>query len=310
MMLGAPAGNGRDLRHLPIALSDAPSGVQLTMRRADGTSIDVSHDHVPVSMRPLVLGIRLEGEPPDRLALEVHHELSTGAPIAAIALRSAGAPAIPLARGALHLFRTVGVRNRTASLPTRWLRYALAWRHARLAGRRGDGLRMTAADLRCLNAYYIHARPVYLVAVAHGGRNNVFPMDLVGPLSSGEFLLALRATSPAIALLEGSRRVALSGAPGHQRAAVYALGAHHRKETVDVGALPFAFAPSPCFALPSIGGGLVREIEIGDVHRHGSHVLFVGRVANEAGATPRQLAHVSAMYAEWAARRGMGFTWV
>lgn len=310
-MLGgllSAARHGRDLRHLPIALGDEPSGVRVVLRSPDGTAIDVSRDHVPVSMRPLVLGVRLDDAAPalERASLEIGHELAPRAPIAEIALRAAGE--IPLGRGALRLFRTEGVRNRTAAAPTRWLRYALAWRHAQGAAKRGDGLRMSAADLRCLNAYYISARPVYLVAVAHEGRSNFFPMDLVGPVSSGEFLLALRATSPAIALMEGSRRVVLSGAPGGQRKSVYALGAHHRKETVDLGALPFATSPSPCFVLPAIAGGLVREIAIEEVHRHGSHVLFVGRVVHESGRTPGQLAHVSAMFAEWAARRGRSYT--
>lgn len=300
--------SGRDLRHVPVVYPGAAgSTVRLLLRDETGATRDVTGDHVPVSMRPLVLGVRATRErpAPARPLLEIHDEAAGGRSLASISLRASGA--IEIGDGTLQLYRTVGCRNRCAVLPRRWLRYALAWRHAQLAPRRGDGLCMSAADLRCLNAYYIVARPVYLVSVAHEGRNNFFPMDLVGPLSSGEFLLALRATSPAIALMEASRRLALSAAPADRLSTVYALGAHHRKETVDTTALPFATEPSPCFALPAIAGGLVREIAIGDLHSVGSHVLFVGRIVGERGHTAEQLAHVSLMYAEWVRRRGRSF---
>ena len=164
---------------------------------------------------------------------------------------------------------------------------------------------MSASDLRCLNAYYIVARPVYLVSVAFDGRSNVFPMDLVGSLSSGDFLLALRATSPAIALIESSGRLAMSGAPADSLAAIYALGAHHRKATIDLNDLPFEVHPSDLFGLPVLQRpGLVRELQVRDVHRIGSHVLFVTRVERETGETREQLAHVSAMYADLLTHRG------
>lgn len=164
---------------------------------------------------------------------------------------------------------------------------------------------MSASDLRCLNAYYIAARPVYLMSVAHDDRANVFPMDLVGRVSSGDFLLALRATSPAIELMEASGRIAMSGAPASQLQAVYALGAHHHKATIDLTALPFRVRQSELFGLTVLDEpGLVRELSVRAVHGVGSHVVFVTRVERESGRTDAQLAHVSSMYAEWLARHG------
>jgi len=159
---------------------------------------------------------------------------------------------------------------------------------------------MSASDLRCLNAYYMVPRPVYIVSVEHGGRVNVFPMDLVGRLTSGEFLFALRATSPSIELIEQSGRVAMSAAPAPLLGAVYDIGRQHGLTSIDVSALPFGVRSSPLFGLPVLAAdGLVREISVRAVHRVGSHVLFVGEIENEAGRTVDQLAHMSAMYAEW-----------
>ena len=50
--------------------------------------------------------------------------------------------------------------------------------------------------------------------------------------------------------------------------------------------------------------GFTRELTVQQVHRVGSHVLFVCRVDEEQGTTPRQLAHLSEMYVEWLRQRG------
>jgi flavin reductase (DIM6/NTAB) family NADH-FMN oxidoreductase RutF len=166
---------------------------------------------------------------------------------------------------------------------------------------------MSAADLRCLNLYYSVARPVYLVGVSFADRTNLFPMDLVGRLTSGEFLLALRATSPATELMERSRHIVLSTAPADQLGIVYALGEHHKKSTVDVECLPFPVQASPRFGLPSLVGRLSHELLVEETHRIGSHVLFVTRVQAQQALSDAQLAHVSAMYVEWAGRAGRHF---
>jgi flavin reductase (DIM6/NTAB) family NADH-FMN oxidoreductase RutF len=166
-------------------------------------------------------------------------------------------------------------------------------------------LRMSASDLRCLNAYYMVPRPVYLVSVEHGGRVNMFPMDLVGSIASGEFLFALRATSPSIELIERSHRVAMSAAPASLLRAVYDLGRQHGLNTIDISTLPFGVRSSSAFGLPVLAdNGLVREISVRQVHRVGSHVVFVGDIEKEEGRTVDRLAHISAMYAEWLHRAG------
>ena len=166
---------------------------------------------------------------------------------------------------------------------------------------------MSAADLRCLNVYYAWPRPVYLIGVAAGDRSNLFPMDLVGRVGSGDFLLALRATSPAIELMETSRAIAMSAAPADRLTEVYALGAHHRRPSVDTSALSFAVRASPRHGLAVLPDGFTRELSVRAVHRIGSHVLFVCQVDEEQGSTPRQVAHVSQMYVDWSAGQGRPF---
>jgi flavin reductase (DIM6/NTAB) family NADH-FMN oxidoreductase RutF len=300
--------NGKGLRHLPVTHSDSPApAVRVVLAGLRPTPLDVTHDHVPVSLRPLILGVRLAAslDSPSSshngISLHFFDPLEGSSPIARIGLRKVGE--LTLFRDSLQLFEATDCHNRCVPPITRWVRYALSWQHARHAKERQDGLCMSASDLICLNAYYIVQRPVFLVSVAHEGSDNFFPMDLVGKLSSGEFMLALRATSPAIELMERSRQLALSAAPAVHIQATYALGAHHRRRSVDLGALPFRTQPSPEFGLPVIADAeRVIEVAIQETHRIGSHVLFVSRVIHDSGRAETQLAHVSSMYAEWRSR--------
>jgi flavin reductase (DIM6/NTAB) family NADH-FMN oxidoreductase RutF len=292
---------GQALRHLPVVYSEfAANAPRLTLSGLRGGPVDVSRDHCPVSLRPLILGLRLPEtivQPSSQLTLEISEANAKGITLARIELEPHGTA--PLMKDSLHLFRTTRSWNRTAPPITRWVRYVLAWQHARDAVRRGDRLLMSAADLRALNAYYISARPVYLVGVSHEKQVNLFPMDLVAPLGSGDFVLALRSTSPAIDVIEASRRIAMSGAPAAHLRAIYELGAQHRRTTIDLDALEFSVTRSRLFGLPVLAGaGLVRELSVQALHRIGSHVLFVCRVEDENGHTDAQVAHVSAMYAE------------
>jgi flavin reductase (DIM6/NTAB) family NADH-FMN oxidoreductase RutF len=150
-------------------------------------------------------------------------------------------------------------------------------------------------------------RPVFLVSVEWAGRTNMFPMDLIGTLTTGELLLALRASSAAIELIEGSRRVALSATHPGLLKEVYALGNQHGKASIDVRALPLPIGTSQRFHLPVLEAlGRVLEVEVHEVHHIGSHVLFVGRVVSEAGKPATRLAHISGMYAEWLERQHRG----
>lgn len=300
---------GRGLRHAPVVYANsAEFALRVVLQGLPTGPVDVSRDHCPVSLRPLVLGVRLPATSADPAAparpmwLQICPAgAEEAAPLARLALKPVGT--LPLQQGALHLFEVERTRNRCVPPPTLWLRYLLAWQNARTAARRGDALCMSARDLRALNAYYTVARPVFLVGVGHEERVNLFPMDLVASLSSGEYLLALRATSPGVALMEASRRIAMSSAPAELLDAVYALGSQHRKPTLDLSQLTVPISRSPLFGLPALEqAGLVRELSVERVERIGSHVLFITRIEQETGLAHRQLAHMSGMYVEWLQR--------
>lgn len=301
--------NGKGLRYEPVVNAGTMEfALRVVLRGLPGGPVDVSGDHCPASLRPLVLGVRLAAEKADQCALarglwlEIYPPDSEPAPLAQLALRPIGV--LPLEQGSLHLFEVARTVNHCMPRSTSWLRYLLAWQNARTATRRGDALGMSAKDLRALNAYYIVARPVFLVGVKHDERASMFPMDLVGALSSGEYLLALRATNASVKLIEASKRIAMSSAPAELLNAVYALGNQHRQPAPDVNKLPVPISTSPLFGLPVLDqAGLIRELSVERVERIGSHVLFMSRIEHETGDAVRQLAHLSGTYIEWLQRR-------
>jgi len=225
------------------------------------------------------------------------------------AIRLAGAGAIEHANGFLDLFRPTGAAVSCVPWPYQAWRYVTAWRRVQTNARQPHAFHMDFADLKALNVLYILPRPVHLVTVVHGAKDNLFPMDLVGPLGDELFLLALRKTSPSIELMREGGKIVLSAMPARLKDAVYRLGAHHKTIAVDWTALEFATRPSPLFGWPVPVDALdVRELEVRQCEEIGSHVLFVTRVAGlSRGGDGPQLCHVSDMYARWRAAQGRPF---
>jgi flavin reductase (DIM6/NTAB) family NADH-FMN oxidoreductase RutF len=301
---------GRELRHLPVAL-DA-HGLAMTRAiavRSNGTETPVLH--VPVALRPLTFALWSSGaavEDAVALLMVDARAASSGTQpdrVARIELRRD--VRIDLAGTHIVLYRAASATNRFQRVPRRWWTYILASRSAWRTMKQPGGLGMTALELRALDCYYVWPRPVYVVSVQQGNRSNIFPMDLVGPLDGDRFTLALRNTSPSVDTMRASGQVTLSVAPADWKERVYALGAHHRRASIEPAELPFALARSPVFGHPvpdGLPGG--REVEIIESVAIGSHTLFMTRTIHRTEPPPatRRLAHVSALFAAWRARSG------
>lgn len=168
---------------------------------------------------------------------------------------------------------------------------------------------MPADDALRLQAIYVRPRPVVLVSVEYAGGSNLFPMDLIGSLSNEKFTLALRSTSPAVALLRNSRRAVLADVPADRKSTAYDLGAHHKSKSIDWSSLPFSSLLSPNFSLryPAFTSR-VREMEIEEIFAVGSHTLFVcSQVHAEYLADTPQLHHTAGFYQAFRKRRAMAF---
>ncbi|MDA1094439.1 MAG: flavin reductase [Acidobacteria bacterium] len=208
----------------------------------------------------------------------------------------------------LTVIRPSRAKNLSQPAVARWWRYALAARRA-AQDRRPRNLKMSAADLRCLDVYYTSPRPVYVVTVPHGDSFNLFPVDLVSFLGDAGFFLALRSSSPSIPFMQEDGRLVFSSVPAALRDTIYRLGAHHTRAYDRVDDLGLALTPSPAFGLPAPAQAFrVREFRVLDHRTVGSHVVFQAvQVAISERDLEPQLAHVSAAFARYAARLGAPF---
>jgi flavin reductase (DIM6/NTAB) family NADH-FMN oxidoreductase RutF len=183
------------------------------------------------------------------------------------------------------LFETSDGENRCVSVVNLGL-YHLAERLRAETRRRKNpyNFQMEQGDLRRNHIFYICPRPVVLVTVEHQGAGNMFPMDLIGPTDSPWYSMALRLTSPAVRLMQESRRMALASVPLVDKDIAYQLGRHHRKTSIDWACLPFSTRPSPLFGLPVPEKAFrVFEVTVAEFRDVGSHKLFVTSVVSDTG---------------------------
>src|ERR1700722_774987 len=172
-----------------------------------------------------------------------------------------------------------------------------------------DNFSMPPEAVQQLMIFYIFPRPVVLVSVDDGSHSNLFPMDLIGPVSADRFTLALRSTSQSVPTMKSARRVVLADIPAGARSTAYKLGVHHKNVKVDWDQLPFGIRRSPNFALPYPEIALrVREVEILDFDTIGSHTLFVTQIASEDSAgDDAQFFHTSGIYQHFRSCNGRPF---
>jgi flavin reductase (DIM6/NTAB) family NADH-FMN oxidoreductase RutF len=274
-----------------------------------GDPQDVTFRHTMVAMRPFTISIGSGGEQnPDqirraRLWLEFIDNQEKQRIIGRIALNFV--QTIDLPRGRLNLFSASGHWN--GCLPWAALRlYYLRRAYLNRKSRNPFNFQMSFGDLHSLYVFYICPRPVVLVSVSDRDRNNIFPMDLIGAAGEDYFLMALRTTSPAVELIEHSGRMVLSSIPAGCKAIAYELGKHHRKESIDLAALPFETTKSPAYGLPMPSTALaVREVHVEETHIVGSHMLFVTNTVHQESRsdTPRMF-HIHGTYHQYLHLRG------
>src|SRR6202044_31566 len=246
---------------------------------------DVTRAAVVAALRPLTLGVGLDAQLihalEDSSQPQLHFvDLEAGRTVGTLQLQhirnwsTAGT--------AIGLFEVQRGTHRCVAWPYRpWNRWL---QNRRLLRRKHDpsNFFMPPEAVQQQMIFYICPRPVVLVSVDDGSHSNLFPMDLIGPISADYFTLALRSTSPSIATMKSARRVALSDVPARDYATAYKLGIHHKNVKVEWDHLPFEIQRSRHFSLPCPAIALrVREIEILDFDTIGSHTFFVTQIASQ-----------------------------
>jgi flavin reductase (DIM6/NTAB) family NADH-FMN oxidoreductase RutF len=179
-----------------------------------------------------------------------------------------------------------------------------AWKASR--DRNPHNIRMTPSDMFAM--WILHDAPRPVVAVSYGSeeKGNLFPMDLVGPVSDRCYVLGLHSSSPAIPIFRDVGKIAVSEMPVQARDAVYGLGKNHREAYRELRKLALVTTPSQLFRIPVPEQALyVRELVVEQVENLGSHHLFVTSVKSfeNKSAGPR-MTHIHRLYQQYLMRLG------
>jgi flavin reductase (DIM6/NTAB) family NADH-FMN oxidoreductase RutF len=286
-----------------IGLSDPQTEVSVWLHGL-GAPRDVTYNNVMAAARPLTLGIGLEGHEDaaairrSRPSLQFRERKGEKRLLGEISLQAT--EAIPVQGEYLYLFETRSYRNYCLPSSRLWALYLFYEYRRWRAGRCPDasGFRMVVRELHTVFVFYVCPRPVVLVSVTDGTSANIFPMDLIGPIGTRHFSLALHSTSTAVPLIERSRCVALSSVPVEQTALAYELGKNHKRSCVDWTHAPFVTTLSATFRLPVPSFSLrVREMRIQAVRKVGSHTLFLAEtIEDQHWADGLQLFFVHGIY--------------
>jgi flavin reductase (DIM6/NTAB) family NADH-FMN oxidoreductase RutF len=281
--------------------------VQVRMQGAHG-EIDVTGRAVIAALSPLTLGLGLDeavsaalgdcSTPVLRFA-----DLESGRTVGTLQLVRVGDSSTQAAR--IALFEVRHAVQRCVQWPYRPWNHYLQGRAIR-RHRRPHNFWMPPEAVQQLMIFYTCPRQVVLVSVEDGEHRNLFPMDLIGPVATDRFTLALRNTSRSVPAMKATRRVVLSDVAAADRGLAYSLGVHHRDALPDWQSLPCAIERSRAFSLPFLQSALrVRELEILDFETIGSHTFFVTRIATEQPlAQAQQLHHTSGLYQHFRSRHG------
>lgn len=266
-----------------------------------GQSADVTADHTVASLNPLVIATSLDAG--QRPLLE-YRDSATGRSLGILRLERRAS--IAAEQATLALYNVTSGEHRCLGWPRRawnaWLqnRFMLKYRSA-------NHLNTEPAAVQQLMIAYLCPRPVVLVSVDTQDHQNIFPMDLIGPLErSGLFSLALRSTNVSIPVMREARRAALSGIPATMKSVVYQLSAHHKQALAGWPALAIPMQPSRDFAMPVVAAALrVQELSIVHSQEIGLHVFFLCRiVSDEAVPEGAQLHHTAGFHQAYRQRQG------
>ena len=141
---------------------------------------------------------------------------------------------------------------------------------------------MSFLERRAAIVTFIRPHPISLVSVADAYGGNIFTMNIMGDLGHDFFGFGLRESRTAAHIVERAGCLALSTVPLPQSRFVFELAANHLKQSIDWSTLQFATKKSRTFNFPVPDfAARVREMEVKDIRRLGSHNFFVARIVDD-----------------------------
>lgn len=285
-----------------------PQGEVAVSLEALGSSLDVTRKHTIACCAPFLLGIHLDrdfstamrktGTPPVlRFSERMGEKHRLGE------LHLAPMTCIPVDESDLVLFQVLGSRNYCLPAVRLWAHYLPAaysnWRNLH-----SFDVKMSSREIRASYVAFIRPHPIALGSIQGDSGGNIFPMNLMGQLSDCYFAFALKNSRRPAHTIERLGCLALSSIPLSLCPTAFQLAANHKKEFVDWDQLPFPLGESQTLRIPVPAiAGRVRELGVEQVHKLGSHTLFVARILSDEPRSDFPQAHaIHGFYQYWRLR--------
>jgi flavin reductase (DIM6/NTAB) family NADH-FMN oxidoreductase RutF len=162
-----------------------------------------------------------------------------------------------------------------------WAHY-LFHAYSQLRAVNTSGMTMSFLERRAAVVSFIRPHPISLVSAVDADGGNIFTMNIMGDLGGGRFSFGLKDSRTGAQIVERTRRIALSTVPLPQARYVFALAANHFKQSIEFDQLPFETKKSSTFGIPvPVFAARVREMEVEEIHRVGSHTFFVAKIISD-----------------------------
>ena len=165
--------------------------------------------------------------------------------------------------------------------------------------------------LKSFASAYSYPRRVRIISVRQGDYYNIFPMDLLGEISSSKrFVFGLRHTNIALSKIIETGKMVVSEVSFEHKETIYKLGKHHSVSPPSLDSLPFKVKQSDSFGfyIPE-WAERYNEIKIERTMNLGSHMLLWGKSVNEKILTSSSghLFHIHFLHHLYQQRKGYAY---
>jgi flavin reductase (DIM6/NTAB) family NADH-FMN oxidoreductase RutF len=269
-----------------------------------GAPLDVTNRHITACCAPLVIGVSMgRGQYTSRknaaeISLRFHERGGHKRLLGVIRLEPK--TTISLDKSELILFNVLGSSNYCLPRLRLWAHYLpqayLNWRKLH-----SFDVKMTSLEIRASQVAFIRPHPLMLGSIAGEWGGNIFPMNLLGDLGNDDFAFALKDSRRPAHLVERAGCIAVSNVPLPLCSTAFRLAINHTKQSIDWDQLSFALKVSKEFRIPvPISAPRVREMTVNEVHKIGSHTLFIARiVSDERFSNEPQVNIIHGFYQHW-----------
>lgn len=305
---------GRSLKQIVYGDSSIPHEFTITLKQPQseiavhfecrGASVDVTNRHTIACCAPFIIAVSIDAVLRPAVlkagnASLLFRERAYPHRVLGV-IRLAPGESISLDSSTLVLFEVLGSTNYCLPRLRLWAHYlpeaVSNWRKLPTFD-----VKMTHREIRASQVAFIRPHPLMLGSLNDRAGGNIFPMNLMGDLGDGQFAFALKDSRRVAHAVERTGCIALSNIPSFLCSVAFQLAINHKREAAEWNQLPFALHRSRELRIPVPAcAPRVRELKVEQIHRVGSHTLFIARILSDDWRSDEPPVHIiHGFYQHW-----------